>query len=350
MASTPVTTKKAPLSFKSIKPSSVTATVDVVREERLGVGTLPLLVRAVAPQVDLAAWAERHHAEVEAKLVRHGAILFRNFDIATPEKLERFASTSKTALFAENGEHPHISGRVYKPVFFPPTEKLLWHNENTFNAAWPRRVWFACAKPSTSGGETPLVDSRAVYRELPSALRARFVKHGVMYVRNYRQGIGLAWQDVFGTDSRSDVEAACTAEGMTCEWIGRDSLRTRAVRAAAGPHPLTGEMCWFNQAQHWHISCVDPKTGAALRDLYAEAELPRNCYYGDGSPISDETMASILAVYARLEVVFPWRAGDVVLIDNILTAHARNSFVGERRLLVALGDMCKVDRYGVVTA
>ena len=50
-------------------------------------------------------------------------------------------------------------------------------------------------------------------------------------------------------------------------------------------------------------------------------------------------MAAILAVYAELEYSFPWTPGDVLMVDNALTAHGRNAFSGERKLLVAMGEM-----------
>ena len=73
--------------------------------------------------------------------------------------------------------------------------------------------------------------------------------------------------------------------------------------------------------------------------LFAEADLPRNCYYGDGTPIEDSVMAEICEVYQQLEVSFPWQQGDILLLDNLLVAHARNPFFGERKLLVAMGNM-----------
>ena len=82
-----------------------------------------------------------------------------------------------------------------------------------------------------------------------------------------------------------------------------------------------------------------PATRQALSALFAKEDMPRNCYYGDGSPIPDQDMAHVLAVYARLEVSFPWQRGDVLLVDNVLAAHARNPFTGERKILVALGEM-----------
>jgi alpha-ketoglutarate-dependent taurine dioxygenase len=126
---------------------------------------------------------------------------------------------------------------------------------------------------------------------------------------------------------------------MTCEWKAGNLLRTRCVRPATVRHPRTGEWTWFNQAQHWHISCLDPATRESVVALFAEEDFPRNCYYGDGSTIADEEMRAVLDTYAQLEVVFPWERGDILLLDNLLTAHGRNRFSGERKLMVAMGGM-----------
>ena len=34
------------------------------------------------------------------------------------------------------------------------------------------------------------------------------------------------------------------------------------ARPAVARHPRTGELSWVNQAQHFHISCLDPETRA----------------------------------------------------------------------------------------
>jgi alpha-ketoglutarate-dependent taurine dioxygenase len=104
-------------------------------------------------------------------------------------------------------------------------------------------------------------------------------------------------------------------------------------------HPRSGEWSWFNQAQHWHASCLDEETRELLREVLRDQELPRTCYYGDGSQIEDSVMQEILGAYAELELVFPWQPGDVAVLDNVLVAHGRNPYRGKRRLLVAIGDM-----------
>ncbi|MEU3648064.1 TauD/TfdA family dioxygenase [Lentzea sp. NPDC034063] len=45
----------------------------------------------------------------------------------------------------------------------------------------------------------------------------------------------------------------------------------------------------------------------------------------------------MLDVYRSLESAFPWRRGDVLAVDNVAVAHARNPFTGKRKLFVAMG-------------
>lgn len=307
---------------------------------------LPLVVTPALEGVDLIGWATANRDTIQAQVLKHGAVLFRGFEnMNSVAAFERFALTLCSELFKENSEHTPVStsSNVQTPVFYSPAKKLLWHNENSFNHEWPLKIMFGCVTPAQSGGETPLVDSRQVFARLDPAIRQRFLDQQVMYMRNYGDGLGLSWQTVFRTNERSEVEAFCRARGIQFEWKDGDRLRTRQVRPAAIKHPLTGELSWFNQAQHWHVSCLDTATYESLTELYAEEDLPRNCYYGDGSPIENAVMAHILEVYQELEISFPWQTGDIVVVDNVLAAHARNPFVGERKILVALAEMFNYD-------
>jgi alpha-ketoglutarate-dependent taurine dioxygenase len=319
---------------------------EVVAMEPLQEGErLPLVIRPLAEDVDIARWVRDHREPIERHLLTHGALLFRGFGIDSPGEFERFAREICPVLFNENGEHPResVSGNVYTPVFYPAEQKLLWHNENSFNHAWPSKIMFCCAQPAQEGGATPLVDSRRVYELLSPEIRSVFEDKQIMYMRNYEPGLGLGWQTVFQTDDRDEVERQSAESRVEIEWKPDGSLRTRCIRPAVVRHPASGEMSWFNQAQHWHVSCLDPETRASLQALFSDKELPRNCYYGDGSPISDKVMSAVLGVYASLEVSFPWQRGDILVVENVLTAHARQPFTGVRKILVAMGDMATFD-------
>ena len=329
--------------FKSVRRKAIDLSrADLTEAGELVPGQpLPLAVRPADENVDLAEWAANNAGFIEERLAKHGAILFRDFPVDSPAAFERFAKAITPELFADNGEHPRepVGGDVYTPVFYPQEQLLLWHNENSFNLQWPMKIWFCCMRPADQGGETPVVDSRRVFELLAPEIRDRFVEKGVMYMRNYGEGPGLNWQTVFRTADRAEVEEKCRLNQMEFEWKGDDGLRTRCVRPAAVLHPRTGEPSWFNQAQHWHVSCLDPAVRESLQSMLRDEDLPRNCYYGDGSPIEDSVMSAILDVYRGLEVRFPWQRGDILMLDNVLTAHARRPFAGERKLLVAMGEM-----------
>jgi alpha-ketoglutarate-dependent taurine dioxygenase len=304
--------------------------------------TLPLVVEPEEPgQTDLNVWIKQNREEMERNVLKYGAVLFRGFGVATAAEFNRFALAMCPELFNENGEHPResLGGDVYTPVFYPPDKKLLWHNENSFNHRWPLKIWFFALVPAAVGGETPLADSRQVFESLSATIRQRFLDKGVMYVRNYREGLGLDWPTVFQTSERKEVEARCRKEDIEFEWTATGHLRTSSVRPAAMSHPKTGEMVWFTQAQHWHPSVLDTQTYTSLAALFEEEDFPRHCYYGDGSPIETSVMQEICGVYEKLEVSFPWQRGDVLMLDNMLTAHARNPYQGVRKLCVAMGEM-----------
>ncbi|MBP5972963.1 TauD/TfdA family dioxygenase [Brasilonema sp. CT11] len=307
--------------------------------------SLPLVVQPTVENFDLVDWLEVNQHLIETKLLKSGAILLRGFHLDTVIAFEQVCLTLCPDLFNENGEHPRetISTNIYTPVFYPATKKLLWHNENSFNYQWPQKIFFGCRQPPIQGGETPLVDSRKVFELINPKIRERFIEKKVMYLRNYEYGLGLDWQTVFQTQDKAEVEAVCREKFIDCEWKDNGGLRTRSVRPAVVRHPQSGELTWFAQPQHWHTSCLDMETQEALLFSFRQEDLPRNCYYGDGSPIENSVIEEICGIYQQLEISFPWETGDLLMLDNLLTAHGRNSFVGERKLLVAMGDMMCYD-------
>ncbi len=212
------------------------------------------------------------------------------------------------------------------------------HNEMSYSRSWPMRIWFLCAQAAPEGGETPIADSRRVFERIRPEVRERFARLGVLYVRNYGGGLDLAWQDVFQTDDRAAVESFCRENGIEIQWREGDRLRTRQVCQAVAAHPVTGAPLWFNQAHLFHVSSLAPAIREHLLAAVSPEDLPRNTFYGDGSPIEDETLDHIREVYERERVLFPWQDGDILLLDNMLTAHGRAPFSGPRKVLVGMAE------------
>jgi alpha-ketoglutarate-dependent taurine dioxygenase len=200
------------------------------------------------------------------------------------------------------------------------------------------RLWFYCALPAQQGGETPIVDNRLLLERLDPEIRESFRTRGIMYLRNLGRGLDVSWQDAYQTDDRAVADQRCREAGVQFEWKDGDLLHTRSLRRAVVHHPVTGDEVFFAQPMLWHVSSIPADMREKLLTFFRIEDLPRRCSYGDGSPISDEAAQHIRDVYRRTEVVFPWQKGDAMLLDNMLTAHARNAFVGPRQIYAAMAE------------
>lgn len=315
---------------------------ELVRTEPLlSDGPLPLLVRPALDGIDLPEWATQNRDFIQAHLLKNGGILFRDFEVPTTAHFERFiVAISGTLLEYDYGSTPrsHVGGRIYTSTEYPSREVIPHHNEMSYAGDWPMKIWFFSIQPATEGGETPIADSRRVFQRLDPAIRERFARKKVMYVRNYHEGLDVPWQKVFQTDDRSKVEEYCRSAGIQYEWLEQSRLRTREVHQGVAEHPQTGEPVWFNQAHLFHVSSLPAERREVLLAAYPEQDLPRNAYYGDGSPIEEQVLSEIREAYLQEAVVFPWEAGDILMLDNMLTAHARRPFAGPRKVVVGMAE------------
>ncbi|TDV04347.1 TauD/TfdA family dioxygenase [Paraburkholderia caballeronis] len=279
------------------------------------------------------------HALVSRSLDAYGGILLRGFDKLAPAGFNALAASfGRQLLRYEFASTPRtkIEAAVYSSTEYPAHQWIDQHNEQSYTREWPRYIWFFCDRSAKEGGATPVADSREVYRRLSPDIRERFARKQVRYVRNYGNGLDVPWQQVFGTEARDAVEAFCRQRSIQYEWRGDDGLRTWQVCQSETAHPLTQETVWFNQAHLFHVSGLPPAVRDALLAVVDEDELPRNAYYGDGSPIEADVLDEIRAVYQESMLSFPWREGDVMMLDNVLMSHGRAPFTGERRVLVAM--------------
>lgn len=300
---------------------------------------LPLMLCADHAQ-DINGIDEATQQFIVSAVESVGAVLLRGFKVTSPFAFRKFATSFGEPLVNSYnyGSTPRskVSPGVYTSTEYPAHSTIPMHNEQAYTRQWPSRLWFHCMKASESGGETPLVDSRAMFNEIPERIREAFLTKGLMYVRNFSPMMDVPWQQAFNTDSRQEVERFCASQEIEWEWKDGDALRTRQQCQSALQHPVTGEWVWFNQAHLFHASALGEDARQGLLNSIGEANLPRNVYYGDGSPIADEDLDIIRAIYERQKVAYPWQNGDITMIDNLLVAHGRNPYVGERKVIVAM--------------
>jgi alpha-ketoglutarate-dependent taurine dioxygenase len=331
-ARTPFTKKR-----KSIGDPS-----DWIRQSYLQSPDGPIVLEPKEP-IDPPSWGRDNREWLNSLLDKHGAALLRGFNVEQVEDFHNFVLSYCPNLlqYKERSSPRHqVATDVYTSTDYPSHQSIFFHNENSYQLTWPLKIFFFCKCPAQQGGETPIADVRKVYRRLSADTIENFAQKQCMYLRNFDEALGLPWQEVFQTIDRGLVEGYCSANGIQCTWMGNNGLQTRAIRPAIATHPRTGEQVWFNHAAFFHVSTLDPAVRDGLRGAMSESDLPANTYYGDGSVIEAETVEEIRSAYRAESVSFTWQAGDILAVDNMLTAHSRNPFKGQRTILVAMAEPC----------
>jgi alpha-ketoglutarate-dependent taurine dioxygenase len=305
----------------------------------------PVLLQVTAAErIDAPAWMRENAAWVEQELPRRGALLFRGFSVDSTVKLGEFAAALSNDFphFAEESSpRRRLDAMVFTSTDYPHRFPIQMHNEHSYASVWPMKLFFGCIQPALRAGGTPVASSRAVLARLRPSTREAFRKRGVLYVRNYRRGLGVTWQDAFGTDNRALVDKYCADAGIRAEWLAGDGLRTEQRGTAILRHPRTGEEVWFNHGFFFNVLSVEPRELREALLEQDERELATQTYFGTGDRIPADVVEEVREAYALERVCFAWERGDVLLIDNMLTAHGREPFEGARQIAVVMAERCR---------
>jgi len=297
------------------------------------------MLRVDAPD-DTARWAVEHRDALRAAVVEHGSLLVRGLRLRNVAEIEAvFRGLGSLMIekeaFAARRSYSH---GVYSSSTWPPNQPMCMHHELSYLLEFPSLMLFACLIAPTDGGATTVADSPTVLRGLPTELIERFERVGWLLIRNYNNEVGASIADAFGTDDRPAVESYCRANAIEFEWRPDGALRTWQCRSAVVHHPLTGQRCWFNQIAFLNEWTIDPEVREYLMDVYGEDGLPFNTRFGNGDPIGADVVQAINEVYEAHTARERWQAGDLMLVDNVRTAHGREPFEGPREVVVAMAD------------
>ncbi|MEV6163199.1 TauD/TfdA family dioxygenase [Streptomyces sp. NPDC052052] len=295
------------------------------------------------PGTSVHAWLREHRDKLRTVLGERGAVLLRGFDVGGvdgfDEVVRGFSGSGPLTYAERSSPRSTIKGQVYTSTDYPADEEIFLHNENSYQAVWPRTLYFYCIEPALTQGATPLADIREVYRAIDPAVREEFERRGGWrVVRNFHADFGVPWQEAFNTTDRDAVVAYCRDKGIAAQWRADGGLRTTTTRPVTHTHPGSGERVWFNHATFWHVTSLAPEVQEGLREIFDDEDLPTNTYFGDGGRIPDETVAHLRAAYRSVTTRFDWQRDDVLIVDNMLAAHGREPFTGPRRIAVAMAE------------
>jgi hypothetical protein len=192
----------------------------------------PLLIQRQSGECDLAAVVETQLAGWNARLLNHGALLFRGFASSGVPAFERVVGAlAEDRLDYVYGSTPRhaIGDRLFTTTEYPPSQEIPLHNENSYQREWPLKVAFCCLQPASDGGETPIADMRCVNDAIGQELLDIFESRGVKYVRHYSPFVDVSWQQVFRTDDPAGVADLCADRGIEHEWLDQQILKTTQI-------------------------------------------------------------------------------------------------------------------------
>jgi alpha-ketoglutarate-dependent taurine dioxygenase len=301
---------------------------------------LPLVITAQQSGLDVNVWAAANKDLVKSLITVYGGLLFRDFSGSLGDGFEQFIATvtSPVLKYTEQSSPRHaVGGNIYTSTDHPQDEEIFLHSEHSYNLNFPNWIVFNCQVAAPEGGTTPIADVRKIYQHLDPQIRDRFLQKQYRYSRCFWPMMGMTWQKAFQSDSQSEVEQYCRDNQIHFEWVD-DALKTYQIRPPVAIHPVSGEKCWFNHCTFFNITTLDEDTREMLTCSFADDELPNNTYYGDGTAIAPDVMDSLRAAYEAQKVTFNWQKGDILMLDNIMIAHGRGTFGGERKILVGMSE------------
>jgi hypothetical protein len=320
-------------------------------------GGVPLVVRPRDPKLSqdqekFFSWFAENKVLFDDVAAVHGAIMFRGFPLRDTPDFQRAVEHYPV------GSQAYIGGSVYRGQLaervFEATQArkeypLIPHQEMAYLPRSPRMIAFFCKKAAWAGGETFLCDFRQMEHRLPRRLWDKVKACGVRYERNFRSPDSTVsplrallhkdWPAAFGSSDPKRAEEACRSVGLEPVWEQDGSLTTVYTASGFANHPITEQTVWFNHIgpQSYYRGALGADRWRALvEDNPPGMRRPNNTLYGDGSELDEEDLAGVFLAFDALAQTYRWEDGDLLLIDNILTAHGRNPYEGERDVQVSL--------------
>lgn len=279
----------------------------------------------------------------------------------------------------------------------PPHQSIGSHNEYGLSTHYPSVIAFCCLSAPTSGGQTPIANSLALYDRLNSSVPGYVEKitrrgltfiihHPVAKVKDSVQGNSLYNPDSFGPtpEDRIDLTQLTEAEkrqlvednildlareggwgqtttdedaegklgawhqrGFSWTWLEDGSINVFQRVPGIRVHPTLGRPAYFNNVGNRYAyskqhGCLDPPHySSEKKDFFPPPSFPRPL---DGdSTEEDETIPLEWLETAHrttedLQAHVEWHQGDVLVIDNLAVQHARTPWTGPRKLVASLWD------------
>lgn len=299
----------------------------------------PFPAIVTAQDQSLADYIVQNKAEIDKTLAATGAVLFRGFNIISPELLDRAIDAYGEPSFTyeaslSNAVRVNLTPRVFTANEAPPDVEIFLHHEMAQTPLFPSKLFFACMIAPETGGATPLCRSDILLEKLRKAepqLVADFQDKGVQYTNimpaenDETSGQGRSWKSTLSSQTVDAAETRLSALGYSWDWLENGALKVTTPCLDAVRDIGNGETSFFNQLiaafRGWKDARNDPS---------------KSVTFGDGTPIDVEALGTAIKLADELSYDLNWQAGDVALIDNYRVMHGRRPYSGQRRVVASL--------------
>ena len=307
----------------------------------------PLVLAPRSPPLNflqLQEYFQHNHEKILQAASHYGAVLFKGFDIRSPEEW--------ASLLYKSGlkEMPYIGGAAVRRLIVgvesrliscqvvttnesPSSQVIPFHHELAQTPDPCSHISFFCIENSSVGGSTPILRSDIVYdwlkQNYPKLLES-FETHGLRYIRvvpevdDPESAIGRSWKSMFNVKTREEAEAIMKAKEWTWEWRENGDCKTMSKVLPATIVNSKGSKSFFNQLVAAYTGWIDKRN-----------DPKKAVVFGNGDLLPEKPMEDLIAFMEKSQCVFRWYPGEFVIIDNSMTYHARQPYQGGVRRVVA---------------
>jgi len=315
-------------------------TTDLLEDTRCGTPS-PLLVTPRTAkrynETEFLAFSKISRPWIYENLSRYGALLLRGFSTGDCNALNRLTAALRVNRKFSAQRTVPTPENVHDNVFIDITGMYRpLSNAYSDCAIFPGYKVLARNVKSDSGPMTvTLANTHSIYQQLDHDLVLEFERRGITYTRLFptrrtTQQRGdtwfidhFCWENVFKTSRRAEVEKKCRENGLHYKWRRDGSITVWNSAPACISHHESHDRLWFNQI-HLYFSLADKfrKKKPGLYGLFGGANSTPSvtATFSDGAAISQAYISEISAVHTGLTIDIELKPGDLLLLDNTLSA------------------------------
>jgi len=258
-----------------------------------------------------------------------GFLLIRGFDIDT-EQFKKFTASLSTEFMpyiggaynqreAINGDKTVLSVTGANLRYAVPLHGEMYYTKNK-----PSLLWFYCATPPLSGGETTVCDGIQVYQKLSDSTKELFHTKRLKYIRSYPK---FMWQEIYKTDDLNIVKRICQENDTYLKVDEKD-------------HSITTEFVTYAITESGKHKAFINNILPVIAQEYVQGLQSSIVRFEDGLKIPDDVIFELKDVTDKLTLPIAWQKGDILMIDNTRLLHGRKSFSdNQREIYVRMGHL-----------